>query len=84
MKTKCKFGLCAYGDTFYEKAYSLLRHHASVIAKRQRTITRCKDCFRHGMRRDETYGVIRGCNGCAEMYSAIDDLQELFKSREEA
>ena len=66
--------------TFPEKAYALIRHHAAKIAERVRTKSRCRDCFKHDVRRDGTWGVARGCDGCAEMASAIGALRELFKT----
>ena len=66
--------------TFPEKAYALIRHHAAKIAERVRTKSRCRDCFKHDVRRDGTWGVVRGCAGCAEMGSAIGELRELFKT----
>ena len=66
--------------TFPEKAYALIRHHAAKIAERVRTKSRCRDCFKHDVRRDGSWGVARGCDGCAEMGSAIGALRELFRA----
>lgn len=68
------------GSTIKEKLMCELRHCAAVLLRRAKTHKRCRRCFTHGFRPDGTWGVVRGCDGCAEMASAIGALRELFRA----
>lgn len=72
-----KFALRPDGETDIEKLYTLFRWHAGEIAKREREITRCRQCFKRGFVHGK-WTMKRGCDGCAEMHSFIQEARELF------
>ena len=82
MKTK-SFCYMPDGATLIEKAFTLFRHHVSVIAKRARENARCHKCFGHGWVRGD-WTINHGCDGCAEMHDFIHAARELFRSEGEA
>ncbi len=69
------------GKTPEERLYSLFRYHCAIIAKRERTRERCKDCFRLGIkyRQSRNPVVWRGCDGCAEMETFLHDAAVAFR-----
>jgi len=71
------------GQTKMERWFSLMRPFVATIAKRQKTIPRCKRCFtvKYRPKLGKTLPYF-GCGGCAEMESFMEACEKFF--REEA
>ena len=75
--SKRKFTFMPDGETDIERLYTLFRWHAGEIAKREREITRCRQCFKRGFVHGK-WTVKRGCDGCSEMFDFIREARDMF------
>lgn len=67
------------GKTQMEKWYALARTHIAIIAKRERTRERCKNCFKMRFNPERAQYVPRhGCGGCAEIEAFMDVCRDFF------
>ena len=69
------------GKSEIERWYTLARTHIAIIVQRARTRERCKHCLRMRTYPNGKRMPWRGCNGCCEMETFMQDCRAFFNER---